>query len=38
MMALHFFMGIALAGLMPAIVATIRQNVPLDAAGTILGL
>jgi MFS family permease len=37
LIALRFLMGIALAGLMPAIVATIRHNVPLDAAGTILG-
>ena len=34
---LRFLMGISLAGLLPAIGATIRHNVPQGAAGTILG-
>ncbi len=37
LIGLRFLMGIALAGLMPAITATIRHNVPQNAAGTILG-
>lgn len=37
LIGLRFLMGIALAGLMPAITATIRHNVPQAAAGTILG-
>jgi MFS family permease len=34
---LRFLMGISLGGLLPAINATIRHNVPQGAAGTILG-
>ena len=34
---LRFLMGISLAGLLPAINATIRHNVPQGGAGTILG-
>ena len=37
LIGLRFLMGIALAGLLPAITATIRHNVPQAAAGTILG-
>ena len=37
LIGLRFLMGIALAGVMPAINATIRHNVPQGAAGTILG-
>ena len=37
LIGLRFLMGIALAGLLPAITATIRHNVPQTAAGTILG-
>ena len=37
LIGLRFLMGIALAGLLPAITATIRHNVPQNAAGTILG-
>ncbi len=37
LIGLRFLMGIALAGLLPAITATIRHSVPLSAAGTILG-
>ena len=34
---LRFLMGMSLAGLMPAVSATIRHSVPQGAAGTILG-
>lgn len=34
---LRFLMGVSLSGLLPAIAATIRHNVPHGAAGTILG-
>ena len=37
LIGLRFLMGIALAGLLPAIAATIRHSVPQAAAGTILG-
>ena len=37
LIGLRFLMGIALAGLLPAITATIRHSVPQAAAGTILG-
>ncbi|MDT7950684.1 MAG: MFS transporter [Acetobacteraceae bacterium] len=37
LIGLRFLMGVALAGLLPAITATIRHNVPQAAAGTILG-
>jgi len=37
LIGLRFLMGISLAGLLPAIAATIRHNVPQGAAGTILG-
>ncbi|HUN44500.1 MAG TPA: multidrug efflux MFS transporter [Acetobacteraceae bacterium] len=37
LIGLRFLMGISLAGLLPAIAATIRHNVPHGAAGTILG-
>jgi MFS family permease len=37
LIGLRFLMGISLAGLLPAIVATIRHNVPHGAAGTVLG-
>lgn len=37
LIVLRFLMGISLAGLLPAIAATIRHNVPQGAAGTILG-
>jgi MFS family permease len=37
LIGLRFLMGIALAGLLPAIAATIRHNVPQGVAGTILG-
>ncbi|MCG7359795.1 MFS transporter [Roseomonas sp. ACRSG] len=37
LICLRFLMGISLAGLLPAIAATIRHNVPQGAAGTILG-
>lgn len=37
LIGLRFLMGISLAGLMPAIGATIRHSVPPGAAGTILG-
>ena len=37
LISLRFLMGISLAGLLPAIAATIRHSVPHGAAGTILG-
>lgn len=37
LIGLRFLMGISLAGLLPAIGATIRHSVPMGAAGTILG-
>ena len=37
LIALRFLMGMSLAGLLPAIAATIRHAVPHQAAGTILG-
>ncbi len=37
LLALRFLMGMALSGLLPAVNATIRHNVPDGAAGTILG-
>ncbi|HTW72628.1 MAG TPA: MFS transporter [Acetobacteraceae bacterium] len=37
LIGLRFLMGISLAGLLPAIAATIRHSVPQGAAGTILG-
>jgi MFS family permease len=37
LIGLRFLMGIALAGLLPAIASTIRHSVPQAAAGTILG-
>jgi MFS family permease len=37
LLVLRFLMGMSLAGLMPAVGATIRHNVPDGAAGTILG-
>ena len=37
LIGLRFLMGISLAGLLPAIAATIRHTVPQGAAGTILG-
>ncbi|HEX3990923.1 MAG TPA: MFS transporter [Acetobacteraceae bacterium] len=37
LIGLRFLMGVALAGLLPAIGATIRHSVPHGAAGTILG-
>jgi MFS family permease len=37
LIGLRFLMGISLAGLLPAIGATIRHSVPQAAAGTILG-
>ena len=37
LIGLRFLMGVALAGLLPAITATIRHNVSQNAAGTILG-
>jgi MFS family permease len=37
LIGLRFLMGIALAGLMPAVTATIRHAVPQSSAGTILG-
>lgn len=37
LIGLRFLMGISLAGLLPAIAATIRHSVPHGAAGTILG-
>ena len=37
LIALRFLMGMALAGLLPSISATIRHNVPDAVAGTILG-
>jgi MFS family permease len=37
LIGLRFLMGISLAGLLPAIAATIRHNVPSGATGTILG-
>ena len=37
LIGLRFLMGVALAGLLPAITATIRHSVPQAAAGTILG-
>lgn len=37
LIGLRFLMGISLAGLLPAINATIRHSVPQTAAGTILG-
>jgi MFS family permease len=37
LIGLRFLMGVALAGLLPAIGATIRHSVPQGAAGTILG-
>jgi MFS family permease len=37
LIGLRFLMGISLAGLLPAIGATIRHSVPIGAAGTILG-
>ncbi|ONG54023.1 MFS transporter [Pseudoroseomonas deserti] len=37
LIGLRFLMGLSLAGLLPAIAATIRHKVPQGAAGTILG-
>jgi MFS family permease len=37
LIGLRFLMGVSLSGLLPAIAATIRHNVPHGAAGTILG-
>ena len=37
LIGLRFLMGISLAGLLPAISATLRHSVPQNAAGTILG-
>ncbi len=37
LMVLRFLMGMALAGLLPSINATIRHSVPDAVAGTILG-
>ena len=37
LVVLRFLMGMSLAGLMPAVAATIRHSVPDGAAGTILG-
>ena len=37
LLVLRFLMGMSLAGLMPAVSAMIRHNVPQGAAGTILG-
>jgi len=37
LIGLRFLMGISLSGLLPAIAATIRHNVPQGGAGTILG-
>lgn len=37
LIGLRFLMGVSLAGLLPAIGATIRHSVPTGAAGTILG-
>jgi MFS transporter, DHA1 family, multidrug resistance protein len=37
LIGLRFLMGISLAGLLPAVAATIRHSVPHGAAGTILG-
>ncbi len=37
LIVLRFLMGMSLAGLMPAVNATIRHSVPQGAAGTILG-
>ena len=37
LIGLRFLMGISLAGIMPAVNATIRHSVPHGAAGTILG-
>ncbi|HUB11093.1 MAG TPA: MFS transporter [Acetobacteraceae bacterium] len=37
LIGMRFLMGMSLAGLLPAIGATIRHNVPQGAAGTILG-
>ena len=37
LIGLRFLMGMSLAGLLPAIAATIRHNVPSNATGTILG-
>ncbi len=37
LIGLRFLMGVSLAGLLPAISATLRHSVPQNAAGTILG-